>query len=75
MVVMMVPQKKNAEAGSQRVVKLVERLLTSRPASTAETTLCRGAVHFNSHDSDVVFAFQVRSFIFPSLLTPMAISE
>lgn len=36
MVVMMVPQKKQADAMSQRVVKLAGTLLTFRPASTAD---------------------------------------
>lgn len=36
MVVMIVPQKKAAETRSQRVVKLVELLFKSRPASTAD---------------------------------------
>lgn len=41
MVVMMVPQKKAAEDMSQWLVKFSGRLLTSRPASTADITLCR----------------------------------
>lgn len=41
MVVMMVPQKKKAEARSQRVEKLAERLFTSSPDSTADATPCR----------------------------------
>lgn len=41
MVVMMVPQKKAAEDMSQWLVKFSERLLTSRPASTADITSCR----------------------------------
>lgn len=46
MVVMMVPQKKKAEARSQRLVKLAGRLLTSRPASTADITPCSGGLSF-----------------------------
>lgn len=41
MVVMIVPQKKAAEDMSQWLVKFSRRLPTSRPASTADTTLCR----------------------------------
>lgn len=68
MVVMIVPQKKAAEDISQWLVKFSRRLLTSRPASTADTTPCSEGrafikvyiyplTYYKMENKDLVFPF------------------